>query len=120
MSAFPVNVGIRFDDAGETPDAIVVRSKMERGLPRTRRVVKFARIEFSGTLLFLTSEIEVDFKDWYYSSTGAAAGAAWFDWTHPKTEQVVQARFVSIGKLQALDRCFHVSQRQFAIEYMER
>lgn len=120
MSAFPATVGIRFDDAGETPDAIVVRSKSERGLPRTRRVAKFARVEFSGTLLFLTDEIQTEFHDWYYSLTGAAAGAAWFSWTHPRTEETIQARMVTLGKLQALDRCFHVSQRQFTLEYMER
>lgn len=120
MSAFPTDVGIRFDDAGEEPDAIVARSKSERGLPRTRRIAKYARVEFSGTLLFLTKEIQDNFRTWYYSSTGAAAGAAWFDWKHPRTEQIIQARMVSIGKLQALDRCFHVSQRQFVLEYMER
>lgn len=120
MATFPGDVGIRYDGATYEANSVVLRTRVERGLARTRRHSKRASVHFSGTLLFLTPEIRDSFDVWYKDDVnGAARGAAWFAWKHPATEQIIQARFISLGARTALHRCFHIAQQAFTLEYID-
>lgn len=120
MATFPEDVGIKFDGAGYEANSVVLRSNVDRGIPRTRRHSKRARVVFTGTFIFLTEAIRDNFEAWFKDDVnGAARGAAWFSWKHPATEQVIQARIVTLGQMTAVHRCFHIAQQSFTLEYMD-
>lgn len=120
MATFPADVGIKFDGAGFEVGSVVLRSNVERGIPRTRRHSKRAMVQFNGMFIFLTPAIRDNFRDWFKDDVnGAARGAAWFDWTHPAYETVIQARIVTLGQMTAVQRCFHIAQQTFTMEYID-
>jgi hypothetical protein len=122
MATFPKDVGFLIAGAGENEGPIVERSDMERGVAKVRRVATDPVVTLSGTLLFRSSETLSSFKSWFYSATGANAGAGWFDWKHPRTGDLLQARFVvgSLGPITPVAGRFVVATRAAAIEYVER
>lgn len=97
---------------------VVERSDMEKGIAKTRRTASDAIVQISVKLFFRTLAIEVAFDDWYYSPTGANAGAAWFDWTDPRTKTVRQARMVSRGTHTPVSRDFGYSEQPCVLEYV--
>lgn len=99
MATWPT--GLRYDwrDLTETPDPIVERSEMDRGVPKQRRIASDARIEVQLTLHFNTAAEVAAFDTWFYDTIHA--GQDWFDWPHPRTATTLQARIVG-GKLGAL------------------
>jgi hypothetical protein len=122
MATFPKDVGFVIAGAGENEGPIAERSDMERGVAKVRRIATDPVVTLSGTLLFRSSAILADFKSWFYSAAGANAGAGWFDWTHPRTGALLQARFVvgSFGPITPVAGRFVVATRPAAIEYVER
>lgn len=122
MAALPSYVKFQLPGAAEQPADIVVRSSVERGIPRTRRIASDVMMTLSVKLIFLNLADSFAFRDWYYSPTGGAAGAGWFDWTDPRTGLVRSVRFVSasMGSLLALAGSFRISEQSCAIEYVHR
>ena len=116
MATFPV---VKFDwrDLTEAPDTIVERSEMERGIPKQRRIASDARVEVMLTLHFDTKAEAAAFETWFYTTINA--GQAWFDWTHPRTGQVVQARIVGgeLGPLKFMQQTLQASSRSIKLEY---
>ncbi len=116
MAAFP---DVKFDwrDLSEAPDSVVDRTEMERGIPKQRRIASDARVEIPMTLLFDTKVEAAAFEDWFYEDINA--GQDFFDFTHPRTGVVVQARVVqgTLGKLQFDQATLQASKRQLTVEY---
>lgn len=117
MASFPT--GMRYDwrDMSETPDAVVERTAMERGIPKQRRTASDARVEVAITLHFDSAAEITDFETWFY--TTVHAGQDFFDWTHPRTGATVQARVVGgeLGALKYLRRTLDRATRPLKIEY---
>lgn len=122
MAALPSYVKFQLPGASEQPSDIVIRSSVERGIPRTRRTSSDVMMTLSVKLLFLSLAESFAFRDWYYSPTGGAAGAAWFDWVDPRTGLKRSVRFVSssMGAVLALAGSFRVSEQSCSIEYIHR
>lgn len=119
--AFPhAYVKLGWKDSGDAPLPVVERSEMERGVPKQRRTQADTVVTVPATLYFDTAANATDFETWFYSPSGANGGAAWFDFTHPRTNTVVQARIVNgdIGTLKPAISTWARSQRQVKFEYV--
>lgn len=122
MASLPSYVKFQLPGAGEQPSDIVQRSAVERGVPRTRRIASDVLMTISVRIVFFSVSEAMGFRDWYYSPTGGAAGAGWFDWVDPRTNTTRSVRFVSssMGALLALAGSFRISEQSCAIEYVHR
>lgn len=119
MPAFPSYPRVLMNGLSKAPTPVVIRSEMERGVPKQRRVAADALVTMSVTLVFTSDADAIAFEEWFYDE--GQAGATFFDWVHPQTGQVVQARIVGgdIGALQPLAAAWRVSQRSMRIEYLQ-
>lgn len=118
MPAFPTGVKIDWRDFGESPESVVDRAEMERGVPKQRRNASDALVELTVTAHFDTAAEEAAFTAWFFDDI--AAGAAWFDWVHPRTGAVLQARFKGgeLGPLRVLQKTMQACTRTFKLEYV--
>lgn len=118
MATFPTYVKILIGSS-ESPKSVVVRSEMERGVPKQRRLSSDSMVTVPVDLFFETKQNAIDFETWVYSQIGG--GANWFNWTNPRTAAVVQARIVG-GELGALKPATGVwsgmSTRSMNFEYL--
>lgn len=116
MAAFP-NVKFDWQDLGLKPEPVVERSEMERGVPKQRRIASDARVEVPITVRHDTKAEALAFEDWFYEDINA--GQDWFNWTHPMTGAVVQARVVGgeLGQLNFEQKTLEASNRTLKLEY---
>jgi hypothetical protein len=119
MAAFPLKSDRILSDYNEMSESVVERTQMERGIQKQRRISSDSRVELQVTLLFTTKQEAIDFETWFYSASGANAGAAFFDFTVPRTGTVVQARIVSgdLGQLIADRAYLDLFRRQIKLEW---
>lgn len=117
MAALPANVLIEWRDLAESPEPVVERVQMERGIPKQRRTNSDARVEMQVTFHFDSKTIAADFETWFY--TDLQAGALFFDVVHPRTGATIQARFVGgdMGTLTFLNPTLTKSKRTARLEY---
>jgi hypothetical protein len=92
MAAFPTTIQFEWRDFAEQNASVVLRTEMERGVPKQRRINSDAMVTLTLTMNFKTKAAFAAFDAWFYGD--ALAGAAWFDFVHPRTGATVQARFV--------------------------
>lgn len=118
METFPSYARIQFRNAGEQPSSVLVRSDMERGVAKQRRVAADAIVRVPLALLFRTSADAASFETWFY--TAINAGADWFNWTDPRTGTTREARVVGgeIGTLVPLSNTWAFAERELVIEYI--
>lgn len=116
MAAFP-NVKFNWQDLAFTPESVVERSEMERGIPKQRRKASDAREELDLTIYFDTKAEAGAFEDWFFDVINA--GQDWFDFPHPVTAAVLQARVVNgeLGALKFDQPTLQASRRALKIEY---
>jgi len=116
VAAFPA-VNFEWRELSEQTDSVVERTEMERGIPKQRRMHSDARVEIGLVCHFDTKAEAAAFETWFY--TTIHAGQDWFDFTHPRTGTVVQARIVEgkLGPLSFLDRTLQASKRSVQIEF---
>ncbi|MDV3469003.1 hypothetical protein RZA67_09705 [Stenotrophomonas sp. C3(2023)] len=94
MPAFPSYPEILSETVRETFPPSIVRTDMERGLPKQRIENTKVLAKLSMTVL-LESAADVEaFVSWYLDDLKRVAE---FDLTHPRTGQVVKARFAPDG-----------------------
>jgi len=118
MATFPTYVGFGVAGYSEGHSDVVIRTEMERGVPKQRRTQSDVLVQVALTLFFSTAADAASFEDWYYDD--AEAGAAWFDWTDPRTADVREARAVAntLGPLTTVARSFVHTTRTLTIEYL--
>ena len=120
MPAFPAYVKVGWTDSAEAPRPVVERSEMERGVAKQRRVAADTVVTVPVTLYFDSAADADAFETWFYSAAGANGGAAWFDFTLPRSGTVVQTRVVGgdLGALKPSNRTWAMSKRQVRLEYV--
>lgn len=118
MATFPHNLCTLLLAGGERPSSVVARSEMERGVARQRRTAADTLVQLTVQLGFDSAASVAEFESWFYAD--ALAGAAWFDFTHPRTGAVVQARVLGgdLGELSPLADGYRVAQRTVVLEYI--
>lgn len=102
MASFPNYVKYMPMDTGEKINAIVIRSEMEKSVPKQRRSQHSPMVEISINMYFDNKEQYQRFEDWFFDDVNA--GVSFFDFKHPRTGLTVQARFIGgeLGDLQRL------------------
>ena len=93
MAAFPSYPIIVIDGYTESHAPIADRSDTDRGVPKQRRTQSDVMVTISFNMIFTSLADIESFETWYYDD--AAAGGAWFDFTHPRTGALVSARVVA-------------------------
>jgi hypothetical protein len=119
MPAFPTWVQVVPLDSAEQMKPVVLRSEMERSIPKQRRIAADTLGTLPVTAVFQNAQRATEFEDWFFNEAGA--GAAFFDWVHPRTGATVQARIVGgdIGQLRPLgSRPNSRYARSFQVEYV--
>ncbi len=118
MAVFPSTIKLGWQGTGEKPTSVVMRSEMERGIAKQRRIAADTVVTTTVIVYFDTALEASDFEDWVYTAIGG--GTDWFDFTHPRTNTVVSARIVGgdIGELIPSNRTWAYSMRQFKVEYV--
>ena len=96
MATFPSDVQCVLGTYSEDRAPVVLRSDMERGLPKQRRMASDTLVAVQVTLQFKDAAHNDAFEAWFDSQAGS--GANFFTWVHPRTGTTVQARIVG-GKL---------------------
>jgi hypothetical protein len=118
MATFPSYVKV-FLGATEQPKSVVLRTEMERGVPKQRRVASDTMVTVPVELMFDTPDDASRFETWVYSQIGG--GADWFDWPNPRTGAMVQARIVGgdLGVLKPKRGVWDgVCSRSLTLEYL--
>lgn len=117
MATFPPYVKFEWRTS-EQPAPVVLRSEMERGVAKQRRIAADTVVQQPLTLLFDSDTSAINFETWVYTQIGG--GVDWFDFTSLRTGGTVSARIVGgdIGKLEPAVRTWARSQRQITIEYV--
>jgi hypothetical protein len=89
VAAFPTYAILLFDGFTEKPEAGVVRTPKEGGMVKQRK--RFSRVLVPRPVrYFFGSKADYNnFLTWRESTIGRVG---WFDWTDPKTGNVIQAR----------------------------
>lgn len=117
MAAFPPTVKIGFPKA-ENPASAILRTEMERGIAKQRRMSADVMVKQEVTAFFDTAQQATEWESWFYGSIGA--GADFFDWRDQRTGTTRQVRIVD-GKPGALTPAtvnWAYSQRTFTIEWV--
>lgn len=117
MPSIPDYVCVQFADYSESFDPSVLRTEMERGVPKQRLLNSQVLVKINATLAFLSAADASAFETWYF---GEIKRIGWFTMTHPRTGAPITARFEggNIGSLVPLATQFAVSQRQLVMEYL--
>lgn len=116
MAAWPSYALIGFPQ-GEDPATAVMRSEMERGPAKQRRMLADVTVTQETTAYFKTKQQAIDWETWFYSSI--AAGTDYFDWTDLRTGVTRQVR-IKEGKPGALKPAtvnWAYSQRTMTLEW---
>lgn len=122
MAVFPTDVKCVMGDYDEDRAPAVLRSEMDRGVPKQRRMSSDVMVTVRVTLQFNSSAHNDTFETWFDSQIGA--GTDWFSWTHPRTKSVVQARIVGgqLGPLKPLHGTWRTGlqrcRREATFEYL--
>jgi hypothetical protein len=103
--------------AEEDEDPSVLRTEMERGIPVERVINKDIMQKISGTILFLNDEDIERFETWFFDEIERIG---WFNLRHPRTRQMIRARFIGgkRGQLMPTTGGFGIAQRSIELEYM--
>ncbi|MGV7185709.1 hypothetical protein [Xanthomonas axonopodis] len=117
MAAFPLYAGVLYDTLRSSFDPAVMRTEMERGVPKQRVFNTRVLMKLAMTLDFATPVDAVSFEHWYFDDIRRIG---WFDFRHPLTGLTVQARFEggSIGELRPADGADRPWQRDVVVEFL--
>lgn len=118
MPALPSYVKLGWRETSEAPAPVVVRSEMERGVPKQRRISADTMVTVPLRLYFDTKQQSVDFEEWFFGDI--EGGAVAFDWTNPRSGLVVQAKVVNgdIGQLKPGNKTWAYAYRDVKFEYL--
>lgn len=122
MATFPVDVKYVMGAYEEDRAPVVLRSEMERSVPKQRRMASDTLVTVKVVLQFASVAKNDAFEVWFDSQI--SAGTDWFGWVHPRTGAVVQARFVGgvIGPLKPLHGTWRTGlqrcRRDATLEYL--
>lgn len=119
MATFPSHVKLVPRDNGESHASVVQSSDMERGPPKRRRVAADALTTLRITAVFDNAQRAEDFLTWFRQEINMGADS--FDFTHPRTKQVLEGWIAGgdIGELRPLGAQESTRYaRSFQIQYM--
>lgn len=117
MATFPEYVCVEVAGYGESFDPSVERTEMERGVPKQRITNTRVMQRLRCSLMFDTPQEVANFETWYFQAIGRIG---WFDFKHPRTGAVVNARFEggALGDLSPVNNRRRKWRREAVLEYL--
>ncbi|MBB2805930.1 hypothetical protein VC253_01520 [Xanthomonas campestris] len=117
MSVFPPYAGILYDTVRRSFDPAVLRTEMERGLPKQRVFNTGVLMKLAMTLDFATPADAMKFENWYFDDIRRIG---WFDFVHPLSGASLQVRFENggIGELRPVEGADRPWQCDVTVEYL--
>lgn len=117
MSTWPTSAKIELSGYSEEFEPSIRRSEMERGMPKQAIMNTHVLQELNLTVVFESKQASQDFEDWYFNDLRRIG---FFSFRHPRTRQIVQARFkeAKIGQLTPVVGGFGLTQRTLTVEYL--
>lgn len=117
MADFPAHLKLDLSGYGEGEDPSVLRTEMERGVPKERLINSDVMAKLKGTVLFLTKQDIEDFDTWYFDTIKRIG---WFNIRHPRTRQILSVRLIAgkRGELTAIKAGFGIASRALEMEYL--
>ncbi len=117
MAAFPSYPEILSETVREAFPPSIVRTEMERGLPKQRIENTKVLAKLSMTVLLMSAADVSAFVNWYLDELQRVAE---FDLVHPRTGQVVKARFApdGFGEVKAEVKRFGRATCALELEYL--
>ena len=117
MATLPSYVTILFDGFTEDFDPSVLRTEMERGVPKQRVINSKVLAEINCRIMFESKADAASFEAWYFDTIKRIG---WFDMEHPRTGVTISARFKggNIGELVPLTPDFSWCAREVTLEYL--
>lgn len=118
MAIFPGQLCPLSGSYSEEFDPSVERDEMERGVPKQRLVNSQVLVTMKCAVLFRSKAELLAFDSWYFE---VIRRIGWFSVTHPRTEQVITARFQG-GRLGALTPATNTQRRwrrELTLEYLQ-
>lgn len=83
------------DGFTESPPDVILRTEMDAGPPKMRRIATAGERKIKGTQLMTSAQVEIFdlfFNDDLYN------GTVRFSWVHSRTQRSAELRFVSVPK----------------------
>ncbi|WP_126945712.1 hypothetical protein [Xanthomonas sp. BRIP62418] len=117
MSVFPAYAGILYDTVRRSFDPAVMRTEMERGMPKQRVTSTGVLMKLAMTLDFATPADAMAFENWYFDDIRRIG---WFDFVHPLSGALLQVRFENggIGELRPVEGADRPWQCDVTVEYL--
>lgn len=117
MANFPAYAKLLTDGYSEDFDPSILRTEMERGVPKQRLLNSRVMQELNCTILFSSAADLASFETWYFDTIKRIG---WFDFVHPRTRTTVSGRFkeARIGAVQQISPAFGHATRTCTIEYL--
>jgi len=117
MAAFPSVARVIFEGQARSFEPSVLRTEMERGVPK-QRVENSQVLMKQSVSLYLSSTADIQaFDDWYFD---VIKRIDWFTMVHPYTGQVITARFEggALGQLVPDDKATGDYRMDAVVEYL--
>ncbi|QHG87929.1 hypothetical protein ACCQ13_14660 [Xanthomonas sp. NCPPB 1638] len=117
MATFPAYAGVLYDTVRCSFDPSVLRTEMERGVPKQRVLNSRVLTKVAMTLDFASPTTALAFESWYFDEIRRVG---WFDFLHPLSGVTLQARFENggIGELRPAEGAERPWQRDVVVEYL--
>lgn len=117
MASLPGVALVMFDGQQRTFDPSVLRTEMERGVPKQRLLNTQVLVKQSMSLYFSNIDDAEQFEAWYFDVIGRID---WFTMVHPYTGATITARFENgaIGDLVPEDKFAADYRRDLVVEYL--
>lgn len=117
MADFPSNLRFDLNSYRESEDPSVLRTEMERGVPKQRTINTDVLCTMKGVVNFLSEQDIADFDTFYFDTIKRVG---WFNIRHPRTRQIISARFPGgkRGELVPVVGGFGVAYRELEMEYL--
>lgn len=117
MATLPSVARVMFDGQKRSFEPSVLRTEMERGVPKQRVQNSQVLVKQSMTLYFSSIADVGTFDDWYFAEIRRIG---WFSMVHPFTGQVINARFESgaLGDLVPDEKLPGDYRMDVVVEYM--
>lgn len=115
MSAWPTYARFLIQGAGESFADNMIRTEMERGVPKMRRLNSHVMVDLPGEVAFFSQSDIAAFDTWFFSTIREVG---WFDFVHPRTGATVQARVKTFGPRTPHAGRYSVATQQITLEYL--
>ena len=117
MAALPSYVRLLLNGATEQFDPSVVRTEMDRGLPKQRLKNTQVLMKVAGKLFFRTQADTIAFDTWYFDTIGRIG---WFDIRDARYGVTRTVRFEggNIGTLTPITASYAMATHAVTLEYL--